>query len=373
MKNPLSTSSFSGLQDSNGHRLGPEEFSFQNDRPNINLETGPSPLISIVIPTFNRPQLLIERALRSALAQDYSPLEVLVVTDGPDPLTEAALSAVHDSRLRALTLPYNAGPSAVRNFGVQEARGQWIAFLDDDDEWGPEKLTRQLECARQSSFSLPLVFSSWINRTPAGDTLNPPYLKGPTQTLGDYLLTRRSPKLPECSLTISMAFAPRSLLLLLPFAEDLRKHEDWDWMLKAEQVPGVGVEQLPLGDSPALAIYYHGEPRDFASRHTFWEPSLAWAESHRQADRLSDRAFAGFIVSQLAPFPAAAYDGRGFAALTRALASTRPGLYEWLRYFKLWAIPAPMRRSMKGYWRAAKRSLKSGKANYSTPLSKTPF
>jgi len=345
---------------------------FQNDQPDVDLQSNTSPLISIVIPTFNRPQLLIDRALRSALAQDYSPLEILVVMDGPDPQTEAVLSTVHDPRLRALTLSHNAGPSAVRNFGVQEAQGEWIAFLDDDDEWGPEKLTQQLECALKSSFPLPLVFSSWINRTPAGDTLNPPYLKDPTQTLGDYLLTRRSPKFPECSLTISMAFAPRRLLTLLPFAEDLRKHEDWDWMLKAEQVPGVGIEQLPLGDSPALAVYYHGEPRDFASRHTFWEPSLAWAESHREAGRLSDRAFAGFIVSQLAPFPAAAYDGRGFAALTRALASTRPGLYEWMRYVKLWAIPAPMRRSMKGYWRVAKSGLKAGKTSYSTQLLKTP-
>lgn len=124
-------------------------------------KSGPSPLISVIIPTFNRPQLLIERALRSVLAQDHAPLEILVITDGPDPATEMALSAVHDSRLRTLTLPQNAGPSAVRNFGVREARGQWIAFLDDDDEWGPEKLTRQLECALQSPFPLPLVFSSW--------------------------------------------------------------------------------------------------------------------------------------------------------------------------------------------------------------------
>jgi len=332
-----------------------EECSSENDQLDVDPQFNMPPLISVVIPTFNRPQLLIERALRSALNQNYSPLEILVVTDGPDPPTEAVLSTVNDSRLRTLSLANNAGPSAVRNFGVQEAKGEWIAFLDDDDEWRPEKLTRQLECALHSSFPLPLVFSSWINRTPSGDTLNPPYLKGTTQTLGDYLLTRRSPKLPECSLTISMAFAPRSLLTLLPFAEDLRKHEDWDWMLKAEQVPGVGIEQLPLGDSSALAIYYHGEHRDFASRHTFWEPSLAWAESHRQAGRLSDRAFAGFIVSQLAPFPAAAYDRRGFAFLTRALASTHPGPYEWMRYFKLWAIPAPIRRLMKGYWRMAKR------------------
>ncbi len=312
------------------------------------------PLVSVIIPTYNRPELLLDRALSSALGQQYPNLEVLVVMDGPDPRTQAALEAITDPRLRPLVLPQNAGPSAARNFGVRAAKGEWVAFLDDDDEWLPEKLARQLECAQESSHRLPVVFSSWITRTPAGDTLNPPRLKSAGEPLGDYLLTRRSPRLPECGLTVSMVFAPRSLVLNVPFPEDIRKHEDWDWMLMAEQVEGVGVEQLPMGDSQALTIYYFAENRDFASKYTAWAPSLAWAQRHRQAGRLTERAFAGFIVSQLAPFPAAAYDRQGFLALTRALRSTHPGPYEWLRYLKLWAIPAPLRRHLKKAWQTVR-------------------
>jgi glycosyltransferase involved in cell wall biosynthesis len=305
------------------------------------------PLISIIIPTFNRPELLLERALSSAFGQSYPNIEVLVVMDGPDPLTQAALSGIHDSRLRPMVLPENAGASHARNVGVNAARGEWVAFLDDDDEWQPDKLSRQLERALKSSHAFPVVFSSWITRTPEGDTLNPPRLKSEIEPIGDYLLTRRSPRLTECGLTCSMIFASRELLMRSPFVAFTRKHEDWDWMLRVEQLPGVGFEQLPPEDGSALAIYYFAENRAFASKFTAWAPSLAWAEGHRQAGRLSERAFAGFIISQLAPFPAAAYDTKGLIALSRALFSTRPSLYELLRYFKLWAIPAPLRRNLK--------------------------
>jgi glycosyltransferase involved in cell wall biosynthesis len=305
------------------------------------------PLVSVIIPTFNRPQLLIERALSSALGQNYPNLEVLVVMDGPDPKTQAALDDISDPRLRPMALPENMGASQARNAGIQAARGEWIAFLDDDDEWRPNKLARQMAQALRSRYRFPVVFSSWITRTPQGDTLNPPRLKQETERLGDYLLIRHSPRLTECSLTCSMIFAPRELLLRSPFVVFTRKHEDWDWMLRTEQLPGVGFEQVPPDDASALTIYYFAENRDFASKFTAWEPSLVWAQLHRKAGRLSERAFAGFIISQLAPFPAAAYDMKGFQALTRALLSTRPGLYELLRYFKLWAIPAPVRRNLK--------------------------
>lgn len=307
------------------------------------------PLISVIIPTLNRPDLLMERALSSALGQSYPNLEVLVIVDGPDAGTQAALSRVRDPRLRLHTLSVNSGPSDARNTGVRLSRGEWIALLDDDDEWLPDKLARQLECALKSRHASPVVFSGWITRTPAGDTLNPHRLKPQAQPLGDYLMARTSPAQPECFLTTSMTFAPKELLTRLPFSAGMRKHEDWDWMLRAEQVPGVGFEQLPLHETSALAVYHHAENRHFASQHTDWAPSLAWAQGHREAGRLSERAFAGFIISQLAPFPAADYDSQGFMALSRALLSTRPTLYETLRYLKLWAIPAPVRRTLKNH------------------------
>jgi Glycosyl transferase family 2 len=341
----------------------------QNDSSSQGGEPVQWPLISVIIPTFNRPDLLIERALSSALGQNYPNLEVVVIMDGPDPKTQAALDQIPDPRLRPLTLPKNAGPSQARNVGIRAAQGEWIALLDDDDEWHPNKLARQLEAAQHSRHASPIVFSSWITRTPAGDTLNPPRLRQDGERLGDYILIRRSPKLPECGLTCSMIFAPRELLLRQPFPVGLRKHEDWDWMLRAEQAQGVGFEQLPPSDASALTVYYFAENRHFASKQNAWQPSLTWAQGHRQAGRLSERAFAGFIISQVAPFPAAAYEGKAFVALSRALLSTRPNAYELLRYLKLWVIPAPLRRTLKGYAASLSAALHKNKTDQSAARS----
>ncbi len=69
---------------------------------------------------------------------------MIVVVDGPDAATEAALAAVGDERVRVEVLPRSAGPGAARNVGVHAAGGDVVAFLDDDDEWVSEKLAVQL-------------------------------------------------------------------------------------------------------------------------------------------------------------------------------------------------------------------------------------
>ncbi|WP_051935672.1 glycosyltransferase family 2 protein [Deinococcus sp. YIM 77859] len=314
----------------------------------------PRPLISVVIPTFNRPELLLRRGLRSALAQRYPNLEVLVVMDGPDPSTEAALGEISDPRLRLLALPSNSGPSDARNLGVQAARGEWIAFLDDDDEWRPDKLARQMEAAQRSSHRFPVVFSGLIGRTPHGDRLHPHRQKQPGERLGDYLLVRRSHAQPECVLVCSVIFAPRELLLAVPFTSGLRAHEDWDWMLRAEQTPGVGFEQLPREDASSLTIYYFGENRPAGSQHSVWRPSLAWAQRQRRAGRLSERAFAGFLLFQVVPRAVEAGDWSGLPTLGLALLSTRPTPYELLRFLKHWAIPLPLRRRVR-HWLNTRR------------------
>ena len=108
------------------------------------------PFISVVIPTFNRAHQ-VQAALRSVLAQTYDEFEVIVVDDGSTDTTRQEverLIAEHNGtgkQIRFFTQP-NQGPSAARNKGIAEARGDWIAFLDSDDQWLPEKLEWQL-CA----------------------------------------------------------------------------------------------------------------------------------------------------------------------------------------------------------------------------------
>ena len=108
-------------------------------------------LVSAVIPTRGRPDLVL-RAVRSVLAQTLREIEAVVVVDGNDPATVWALQDVArtDSRLRIVALPTSLGGSDARNRGVDEARGEWIAFLDDDDEWLPGKLEAQLRAVSPS-------------------------------------------------------------------------------------------------------------------------------------------------------------------------------------------------------------------------------
>lgn len=122
------------------------------------------PIISTVIPTRNRP-LIVERAVKSALAQTFTEIEVIVVIDGSDACTREVLEEIDDARLKFIELPVRGGAAAARNAGVSEAAGEWIAFLDDDDEWLPQKLERQIEVATRSQYELPIVASRLTARS----------------------------------------------------------------------------------------------------------------------------------------------------------------------------------------------------------------
>ena len=106
----------------------------------------PAPRVSVVIPTFNRP-VLIKRALWSVFEQTFDDFEVLLVDDGSTDETPEVLAAFRDVRLRTVGLEQNQGGARARNVGIERARGEWVAFLDSDDTWLPEKLERQLALA----------------------------------------------------------------------------------------------------------------------------------------------------------------------------------------------------------------------------------
>jgi len=103
----------------------------------------PGPRVSVVIPTHNR-SVMLERALRSVLAQTFQDFEAVVVDDGSTPPVADVVERLCDPRLRLVRLDPNQGMGRARNAGIEAARGEWVAFLDDDDEWLPEKLSLQM-------------------------------------------------------------------------------------------------------------------------------------------------------------------------------------------------------------------------------------
>lgn len=104
-----------------------------------------SPGVSVVIPTHNRAGLIMA-AVESALAQCWQPLEVIVVDDGSTDDTGARLRAIsaQDSRVRSIRRDVQGGVSAARNDGIREARFPYVALLDSDDRFAPEKLATQM-------------------------------------------------------------------------------------------------------------------------------------------------------------------------------------------------------------------------------------
>jgi glycosyltransferase involved in cell wall biosynthesis len=108
-------------------------------------ETSGDPSVSVIIPTYRRAAFL-RRAIESALSQTYAAVEVIVVEDGSHDARDVVSS--FGGRV-AYVWQENQGAAVARNTGVAAAHGSWIAFLDDDDFWVPEKLERQLELVRE--------------------------------------------------------------------------------------------------------------------------------------------------------------------------------------------------------------------------------
>jgi len=100
------------------------------------------PLVSVIIPTYQRKSFVCD-AIRSVVSQSFAEIEIVVVDDGSDDGTRWAVSAIEDDRIVYLWQKH-AGVSSARNEGVLNSRGKFVAFLDSDDVWLPEKIERQL-------------------------------------------------------------------------------------------------------------------------------------------------------------------------------------------------------------------------------------
>jgi O-antigen biosynthesis protein len=128
------------------------------------------PLVSVVIPTYNRAQL-VARALDSVLAQSFRDFEALVIDDGSTDDTAGVVRRYvqMDTRVRYLRQHPNRGVGAARNVGLRESRGELIAFLDSDDYWFPAKLERQVDLMRDAPADVGLVYCGVENVNERGE------------------------------------------------------------------------------------------------------------------------------------------------------------------------------------------------------------
>jgi glycosyltransferase involved in cell wall biosynthesis len=300
------------------------------------------PLVSVIIPTLNRPTLLM-RALASVFCQTWRELEVVVVVDGPDPDTVAILQTIDDPRLRVVVNTQSLTAAGARNVGMDRAKGKWIAFLDDDDEWLPEKLAKQLAYVADRGPALITCLSRVV--TPTESFVRPQVIYDNVLPIDEYLFDRRSPFAGHGFIQTSSYLLLRKLCRDLRFRTDT-PHDDWDFLLRLSKQRAVRVETVP----EILVNLYVEDARPSLSKSGTWLSSLEWAE--RMRPMLTPRAYSGFCLGVVAPRAAKEHARHARALLLyRAFRHGSPRLWRVAAFLGLWLTPpgvlGRMRRTVR--------------------------
>jgi len=195
------------------------------------------PLVSVIIPTYNR-AALVQEAVASVLAQTCRDFELLVVDDGSTDGTAATLAPLA-GQLTLLRHPSRRGVSGARNTGIAAAQGQWLALLDSDDLWLPEKLARQLAfLAAHPEMLLCQTEETWVRR---GVRVNQPRTH---RKIGGPIFF---PSLRRCLVSPSAVVLHRRLIEAHgAFDENLPACEDYDLWLRLSWRYPVGLVPEPL-------------------------------------------------------------------------------------------------------------------------------
>ena len=213
-------------------------------------------MISVIIPTYNRAHLL-PRALDSILSQSYLPNEIIVVDDGSNDDTSVLMTSVYPETV--FIQQSNVGVSCARNVGIKRASGDWIAFLDSDDEWFPEKLEVQMNALyKNPELKICHTNEIWIRN---GTRVNP---KKKHKKFGGWIFQKC---LPLCCISPSSVIIHKSIFNEVGLFDDsLLVCEDYDLWLRITARNQVLYIEKPLlrkygGHNDQLSRKYWGMDR----------------------------------------------------------------------------------------------------------------
>lgn len=220
-----------------------------------------APKVTVIIPTYNRGDML-RRAIDSVLNQTYKDFELIIVSDGSTDETNKVVASYADLRIRFFKHDKSKGASAARNTGLQAAKGEYIAFLDDDDEWEKNKLELQMPVIEHSKPEVGLVYC-WIKYVEGGrvTALSTPELRG------DILYEM----LDKQAITNSSALVIKREVLdvVHGFDEELPRGNDGDFIRRiakyyhVDYVPKVLVK-IYVGHEDRISLWnYHSRNRIF--------------------------------------------------------------------------------------------------------------
>lgn len=193
---------------------------------------------SVIIPTLGGSRL--PRAVLSARRQTHPPAEIIVVGDGVSAL--AVPPELHE-HITFLSVP-RGGVSAARNAGVRAARSPWVAFLDDDDEWHPRKMERQLAQRSVDPWVVLLTAAVVVRRSRVLTRPRQAWCIGPGDEVLHHLYGHLSMSRARGYLPTPTIVTPTDVARAVPFDEELGVREDIWWLHRA-QVAGVTIVQIP--------------------------------------------------------------------------------------------------------------------------------
>jgi len=249
--------------------------------------------ISVIIPTHNRP-IVVLQAVASALDQTFRDIEVVVVIDGESPETVSALQGVGDSRLRWVSVAESVGGAEARNVGVRAANGEWIAFLDDDDEWLPEKLAEQMKVAVREGPDC-FVACRYVDRKATSEIVLPLLPPATGQPISEYLFCEVSLLgFTGGFLQTSTWLVPRRAAMAVPFTKGLARNQDTDWLIRG--IPSQGLRVFVVWQTLAI---FHNEATvgRITTKSSGWRYTLDWALERRPF--FTSRSFPYYLATNV--------------------------------------------------------------------------
>jgi len=311
-------------------------------------------LVSVVIPTRNR-RTLVLRAVLTALSQSYSMLEVIVVIDGPDADTANALQTLADDRIRIVQLGDNVGGSEARNVGVREARGKWIAFLDDDDEWLRQKIEKQMTLVTPSSPACTLVSCMCLERSTAVSRVVPSRLPDLEEPLALYLCRPKGLRCVPEGFQTSTLLVSRQLLLNVPFVRGLKRGQEFAWLVMVGARSDTTVRIYP----EVLSFFNGGGFTDELRVSTVpnWRSLYQWVQENR--DLLGPLAYSYCIATRI--LGDAAFCGESLrvklSLLRECILGGSFSVKILLLSFYISFVPPSSRRKIGKFFRSIRRQL----------------
>jgi glycosyltransferase involved in cell wall biosynthesis len=294
-------------------------------------------LVSVVIPTYQRPDL-VKRAVQCVLNQTYRNVEAIVVIDGTDPHTRGVLDDMGDRRVRVIETGTNKGPSNARNFGVEHAKGVYVALLDDDDEWLDTKIERQMALVHSEGLrDKPFIVSCRVlATTETTQHVWPSQLYVPGTDFSGYLIDRPGLFGRPGIIHTSSILVPRSLAQQIRFLDD-EDHEDWTWLL---QCVVDGKAEVRMCEEP-LSYYHLNLNVSSRSKRANWKATFDWAMTYRRL--LSPRAFAAILATKAAVKAKRQGQLRALARIAvTLLRQKQTRLVHWIQFIGIVFLPVSL-------------------------------